>query len=480
MTEPGPAPFFHAPAPGRTDTRPEPPRRRPPGEIAALLREEVPGTGGSALPARPFVLPRRSYDELFGISRLVLALLRRAALARGTSWPARLAALGARSEDHPLLSGMDNTETGYCSLMARADVVVGADGPRLLDFHVGGAFPGAVETSGLARVWGRVYGAGDGPPFAGHDPLATRAEAFAEVCARRRLPRAVAVLGRAEDLDPHADAGENPKAGARYAEREVAGFRERGFAADFFEPGALPEALGRPARLRYPLGLCRFSPTAWARAGLDTGPVRDAQRAGLLLLPPQSGGLLADRRVLALVSAGLPWMTRGERELTDRWLPWTRPTLAGRTPWRDGERELPDAVLADREAYVLKSAVRDAGHVLVGRRTDEARWRRAVEDAFRRGDGVVQEYVEPLSCPLELTDGETVWTAPVTPVFGPMLFGGRPGGCWGRYALPGSPAPAGHNAVPAHNAVLADAAPGRSAGTGVSAPGARGAARRSR
>ncbi|MFG3255671.1 hypothetical protein [Streptomyces sp. NPDC048172] len=416
MTAPGPPSFCHEP-----------------GEIAALLRAEGlagpgpdAGAGQHALPASPFVLPRRSYDELFGISRLVLALLRRAALARGTTWPARLAALGARAADHPLLSGMDNTETSYCAMMARPDIVLSADGPKLLDFHVGGAFRGAVEAEGLTRVWRRVHtpeGGGGEPPFTGHDPLAVRAAAFAEVCARRRLPRAVAVIGRAADLGPDG------------AEREVAGFRAHGFTADFFEPGALPEALGRPARLRYPLGLCRFSPTAWAREGLATAPVRDAQHAGLLLLPPQSSGLLADRRVLALVSEGLPWMTRGERELMERWLPWTRLTLAGRTTWRGRERELPEAVLQEREAFVLKGAVPGTDGVLVGRDTEEARWHEAVGDAFRRGDGVVQEYVEPLGSELELTDGDAVWTARVTAVFGPMLFAGRPGGCWARWTV---------------------------------------------
>lgn len=429
------SPYFHEPG------RPSPAALRTAGaaEVARRLRTELAGLAvplDEPLPAQPFVLPRRTYDELFGVTRAMLSLVRRAVLALGATWPARLAALEADPEDHPLLSGLDNTETDHCTMMARADIVVGESGPRLLDLRVGGAFEGPHETPAFAAVWRRTHAVDGRSPFTGHDPSAARTASFEDVCARRGLPRSVAVLGRAPDA-----AGPG-----QVHERDLEQFRSRGFRAGFFEPGALPGALGRPGRLRYALGLCRPAPAGWSDAEVEA--LRDAQRAGLLLLPPQSSGLLANRRALALVSEGLPWMTRGERLLVERWLPWTRISVAGRT-WRDGrECELPGLLLRDREQFVLKRAVGVRGRsALVGRHTAASEWRQEVERAFWEGDCVAQEYVEPASCPLEFTDGTALWTSQVTPVLSPMLFGGRPGGCLARYVHGGS-------AAVARNAVL--------------------------
>lgn len=415
-------PWFHDPK------RPEPStlRTASPCEVTAMLREELAGLDvslpGPWLPAQPFVLPRRSYDELFDVSRTLLALVRRAVLALGSSWPARAEALGARAEDYPLLSGQDNTETAYCSMMARPDVVIGEGGPRLLGFSVSGTFGGPNESHGLNAVWQRTHS----ERFFGHDPLVTRVRAFEDVCRSRGLPRAVAVVGSPGDLQDDAD--------IRFQERELEQFRRRGFTADFFEPDRLPGALGRPGNLRYPLGLRTFATADWTERGQSLRPVHDAQRAGFLMLPPQSSGLLANKKALALVSEGRPWMTRAERRVADRHLPWTRITIPGRTGWRGLEHELPELVLARRERFVLKEAIGMMGReVLVGRHTAPEDWRQAVEAAFTAEDSVIQEHVEPSTCPLELTDGSGAFTARVTPVLSPMLFGDRPGGCWARY-----------------------------------------------
>ncbi|MDH2390792.1 hypothetical protein QCN29_18750 [Streptomyces sp. HNM0663] len=394
--------------------------------VHALLCEETEGAGdsqaGSALPAGPLVLPRRSYEELFHVSRVLLALVRRAVLAQGDGWPARLAAFGLEAADHPLLSGRDNTETEHCAMAARADFVIGQRGPQLLGFDAGGAFDGPVRAHGLSRAWRRAYAAdGAAAVIVGADPLACRAEAFAEVCARRSLPKAVALVGPPDD-----------RATGVACDR----FRHAGFTADCFEPRQLPEALGRPGALRYPLGLLT---TAVHGGGLQA--VLRAQRAGLLLLPPQSSALLADDRALALVSEQRPWMTRAERRLVERHLPWTRITLPGRTWWREGEYELPALLLRERERFVLKPGPADRGRgAVIGRHSGPSAWEEAVGRAFTDGDGVVQEYVEPQPCALELTDGTATWTARILPVLSPMLFNGRAGGCLAQFAPDGTAA----------------------------------------
>ncbi|MDJ1133954.1 hypothetical protein [Streptomyces iconiensis] len=423
----GAHPFFHDPR------HPEPSlaRTHSPAALAEQLRGALAGTGADLtgpLAAQPLVLPRRSYDELFGVGRVLLGLVRRAVLSLGPTWPERLVALDADPADHPLLSGLDNTETDYCAMMARADIVVGEAGPQLLGFDAGDTFGGPHETHAFTRVWRRTHTEDGRPPFTGHDPLAARVGAFEDVCTRRGLPRALAVIA-----GPHCP---GPRAGSGLHERDLEHFRARGFEAARFGPGELPAALGHPGKLRYPLGLRDFAPGDWSGSGVSVEPVRDAQRAGLLLLPPQSSALLDNKRALALVSEGLPWMTRGERGLVDRWLPWTRITVAGRTAWHGTEQELPGLLLGDRERFVLKSAVRAGGRqVLVGRECGARAWAAAVERAFLEGDSVVQEYVEPAGAPVELTDGETTWMSRLTPVLSPMLFGGRPGGCWARSRL---------------------------------------------
>lgn len=449
MTAParGAHPFFHAPR------RPAPSlaRTHSAAEVAAGLRGELAGLGvelAGALPAQPFVLPRRSYDELFVVGKVLLGLVRRAVLSLGPTWPERLVALGADPADHPLFSGLDNTETDYCAMMARADIVVGESGPQLLGFDVGDAFGGPHETHAFTRVWRRTHTEDGRPPFTGHDPLAARAAAFEDVCTRRGLPRALAVIAPPGGTARPGDGRFPGHLPERLPERDLEHFRARGFEAALFAPEELPGALGRPGKLRYPLGLRAFAPGDRSQGGARVEPVRAAQRAGLLLLPPQSGGLLDNKKALALVSEGLPWMTRGERGLVDRWLPWTRISVAGRTRWHGTEQELPGLLWGERERFVLKSAVRAAGRPpLVGRECGARVWAAAVERAFREGDSVVQEYVEPAGTLVELTDGDTTWMSRLAPVLSPMLFGGRPGGCWVRSRL--------EDGATSQNAVLA-------------------------
>ncbi|MBO8198038.1 hypothetical protein JW613_06940 [Streptomyces smyrnaeus] len=371
--------------------------------------------GTRPLPTGPFVLPRSRYDELFDTTAALLALVRRAVLALAPTWPERLVALGADPADHPPHSGLEAAETEHCALLAGADFLVDETGPRLVGLDPDGALGSARRTGMLTSARLHTHTRPQDGPLFGHDPRAVRAEALAEVCAHRGLPRTVALIGP----------GFHPQ--------DVHDLTEHGFAADLLAPTDLPGALGRPGGLRYALGLLGSTRRA---TGTDLGPLRDTQRAGMLLLPPLSSGLLADKRALALVSEGLPWMTRGERALVERGLPWTRITLAGRTRWHDGERELPGLLLTERERFVLKPAVAGAGPVLVGHRTDESTWAAAVRRAFGQGDSVVQEHIRPAPYPLRMGDGTGTWTVPAAPVLSPVLFAGRPGGCRVRYLTP--------------------------------------------
>ncbi len=410
------------------------PGRRPaaavPGEAVRARRAAAGLPAQGPLPARPFVLPRGRYDELFETAAALLALVRRAVLALGPTWPERLAALGADSADHPPHSGLEGAETDCCAVLAGADFLVSAAGPQLLGLDTGGTFGSPRETGVLTRAWQCAAAGLPEAPLFGHDPRTVRAAALADLCARRGLPRTVALIGP----------GFHPE--------ELRELRAHGFTADLL-PGA--GVRGGPGPRSYALGLLGGAPAATGGAAA----VPKAYRAGLLL-PQPSSGLLADKRALALVSEGLPWMTRGERTLVERRLPWTRITLAGRTSWHGTERDLPALVLAEPERFVLKRAVAGTGPVVAGHATAPEVWAAAVRRAFGLGDSVVQEYVRPVPRPLELSDGAAVRTVrAAAPVLSPLLFAGRPGGCRVSFPAPGVPASGtGPSRLPA-DAVLA-------------------------
>ncbi|MBO8188125.1 hypothetical protein [Streptomyces spirodelae] len=359
-------------------------------------------------PARPHVLPHGRYDELFETTAALLALVRRAVLALGPTWPERLVALGADPADHPPYSGLESTETDCCTMLASGEFVVGETGPRLVALGAGASLDSAEDVTALSSA---SQGQAGGTLFA-HDPRAARAAALADLCAHRGLPRSVALVGPG------------------FAPDDAHDLRQRGFTTALLGPDRLPGALGRPGRPRYALGLLSGARPA---ADQDRARLRDAQRAGLLLLPPLSSTLLADRRALALVSEGLPWMTHGERSLVERRLPWTRLALAGRTWWHGTEQELPELLLAQRERFVVKHAVAGAGPLVAGHETDERTWTAAVRRAFRNADSVVQEYVRPAPAPLTLSA---------------RLFADRPGGCRVRYPLAGVSRRAAPSAAP--------------------------------
>lgn len=176
---------------------------------------------------------------------------------------------------------------------------------------------------------------------------------------------------------------------------------------------------------------------------LDEPTRRDLFRAfkagQLKLLSAPAGPLvLGDKRNLALLSehAGDGLLDPVERELVERFVPWTRRVSATATASFPGapERVLPDLLREHRRDLVLKGGLSVGGeHVVVGRHVSEERWRQAMESALA-GDGwVVQEHLDVATVPLQLADGGAGW-APHRVVWGPFIFGDRYGGVFVRVA----------------------------------------------
>ena len=380
----------------------------------------------------PIVLPRSSYDELFSAAVRLLALLRRAGFDVAATRRGRLAAHGVTEEDWPLFLADDELERRYSACIARADVIVGADGPRFIEFNVSGAVGGVIETHALTHGWRRVQGSRDGTALDGPDPLDARAALYESVCADLGRPPAVAVVAAVRTLW-------SDEPSTRYLDVEVEFLRRRGWLAEHFEPERLPSALRAGGRLRFPVGLRYLTIAEWREHGISLEPVREALRAGCVLLAPQSSYFVADKRVLAWLSAGTPWMTAADAAFVGRYVPWTRVVADAPAGWRGARHELPRLLLEQRERFVLKTAFSMQGQgMTIGRECSDRAWDQAVADALARDDVVVQEYVEPARCDVDFVVGSdgAIETVAMAPVLSPLVIGHRAAGCYVRY-LPG-------------------------------------------
>jgi hypothetical protein len=413
------------------------PYRRPPATSTARLRELVRAhlrdTGALSselVPVAPFTVPDVSYGELARSARLLLDLIRRTVLALAPDVAGRVAALGMDPDLHPMFLDDEALEEEFAACNVRGDFVIGETGPQLLEFNTSGAAGGIVETHLWHRAWREGFERQGPFPLRGGDPLDARAQMFSDVCLQHGLPPRVALVGSVRDL---------PKAATtRYFDVQLRHLHRRGFAADFYEPEQLAGATGD--QLPFAVGMRQFTSAEWREAGIDAEPVRAAMKAGALLLPTQSARLLNNKKVLALVSQGQPWMSAAERRMVARYLPWTRLVEDRPVRWQGREVLLLDLVARDRAGFVLKQAVGMKGlQVLLGRDTTAADWQAALERAVRERDSIVQRYVEPGRTRLEISSSDTeTEVRTVAPILSPILVAGRPAGVWARFFVDGS------------------------------------------
>jgi hypothetical protein len=402
----------------------------PASQIRDVVRREIRDTGvppRDVLPGAPFVVPRSSYQELFHVGNVLLNLLHRTVLYLGAGTEERLATLGTTMEDYPLF-----LEERYAACMARPDIVVSATGPKFLEFNVSGAVGGPVEAHCLQRAWHFLEHRVHHSQLHYDDPFAPRARLFGAVCEELDLPPRLAWVGSTRDLY-HTDS-------TRYFDLELDYLHRQGFVADHFEPEELAAALDIGLPNGYPLGLRHFTIPEWQELGIDMTPVARALKTGCLLLSAQTSALLANKKTLGLISEGQPWMSTAEQRIVDDYVPWTR-ILGDRKVTREGDTvELGPFTLEHQEQLVLKRGIGMKGlQVVMGRDCSPNRWSDHVHQAIRTGDSVVQDYVEPGRCRLDISWSEDgrVQSEQVAPVLSPFLFGGYRGGLWARFFATG-------------------------------------------
>lgn len=399
--------------------------------IREMLRTEIRDTGWpyqALLPAAPIALPRASYAELFRVTKALLDLVRRTALESAATTQDRLAAYGMPQSEHQLFVADQFIEERYADCVTRPDIVIGPDGPRFLEFNVSGALGGPVETHCRLEVWRKLHADDEGRvPFSSPDPFAVRAEMFRDLCAELGVAPRLALVGSARDQGVES---------TRYFDVEADYLNSHGLTARFFEPEDLHEAWDCPPNLHYPLGLRNFTIPDWVELGIDTAPVQAALDNGCLLVGTQTSTFLSSKLTMGLLSEGRPWMSTAERALVDKYLPWTRILSDRRTTRGERDVDLLRFAVDNRELLVLKQGLGMSGkQVVIGRDADQAEWETAVAAAAEAGTSVVQEFVAPRTCRLAMVaDGaDETHDVDVAPVFGPLLFGGRPAGVFARF-----------------------------------------------
>lgn len=406
-----------------------------PARIAEILHDELRGLGPPAFPValQPLVVPQESFTELLSATAGLVALLRKAVQNAAADRDGRIAALGIDRADCPFFVPDEDFELRHCADMARADVVIGADGPKFVEINVSGAVGGLADTQAYHQGWRRIAGQAGRRPFAGVDIWARLAALVERTCAELGAAPSAVIVDHFSEVDPTNQ--------PRTMRLQVDGLSAYGVRARHLDPADLLTGIGLPGPLREPLGLAEFDLADARAADCDLGPVRAALDAGFLAVPSQTSWLLHSKKTLAWLSEGRPWMSPRERALTDRYLPWTR-TVGDRPVWWRGRRHhLPQLLTAHRESFVLKGATGCSGReVVFGARTEPGDWARQVEQAVRTGYPVAQEVVVSDTTPVDVLfeSGETARVA-ANSVVSPFCVGGAPAGCLARFAPMGPP-----------------------------------------
>lgn len=398
-------------------------------ELAGLIAEKLPAISVNGFPVagEPMVLPQQQYDELLAATAELLQLHLAAVKHLSVDLNGRLAALKADLAEFPRFSvdGIsEQFEMAHAIDMARADVVLGPRGPQFIEFNVGGGFAGLVQFEVQRRLWrevGRVSGA---PELSGSDPFRDLAKLILDTSSEHRAGHPVVILTSSDD------SGRTPTELAT----QVAMLLEYGVHAELVDFRKLPplDQLATPA----PLGVVQFSEREAHDRGWDASRFIAAVRAGMVTIPAQSARLLDSKKIMALLSEGLPWMSARDRSLVNRYLPWTRIVGDREVTWRSQRRDLAQLLIDEQSAFVIKGSTGLSGkEVTFGVQCSPPQWRQFVAAALQSEYYVVQEVVESTRHRIRIIHDERGRSEVLLArsVVSPFYIGGVASGCHVRH-----------------------------------------------
>ncbi|WP_329007434.1 hypothetical protein OG271_16980 [Micromonospora rifamycinica] len=399
-----------------------------PARVAETIVADMQGVsmGGYPVAVEPVVVPVGSYRGLLDATTRLLDLQRRAVVHLASDEAGRMAALGVDPRAHPRVIDDESFELRHCAEMARADVLIAEDGPRFVEFNVGASFGGMVQFDLHRRAWQRLAAGAGGPALSSPDPFALYATLIRRICAELGIDPSVLLVGSLQD----------PSVSERFFDIQLGRLRDHGVRARFARLDRLLDVMGPPATLARTLGLVHVCENEAQASGWDMSALVTALRSGLRMFPSQTTRLVDSKKVLALLSEGLPWMSADEHALVQRVVPWSRVMGDRWVEWRGRRYELPRLVVERQELFVLKGAAGfSSEEVHFGTRTAADRWAKLVESAATSEYYVAQEIVPVVRHPVRVMldeSGETE-TVSANSVLSPFTIGGAATGCLVRF-----------------------------------------------
>ncbi len=399
------------------------------------VHDPVPTYNDRWRPLRPIVMTRAQWTALHQLSDRVAVLILQACQRRAATAGELRAALGVPEGRIALL---DEAEPLGERLLdsSRPDIFFAGGVPKFVEFNIDGALGGAFDSDNLAFAFAASYAADGLDTAIGIRPPASAVDgrfgAVGEWLAAAGDPddRTVAmVMDWSVGHAGPADQREFLRYLDPVAERaKLAGLELVPYWLDWLAADDRQRLLVDGRSIRNVLRM--FVPdTAPASAGLAA--IEGLVRAGRVRCFTSSATwLLSNKLVLAWLWQDLPLLEPADREVVRAHIPRTALLTAGLVA---------DAVAGQAE-LVLKPHDGSSGRdVLIGRDSDPARWRAALDRALAAGGFLVQELVDSDLLPMHFLDihtGEVV-SQGVPCCFGPYLFGRRQAGGEVRMGFPG-------------------------------------------
>ncbi|MEO7262668.1 MAG: hypothetical protein ABI047_15645 [Jatrophihabitantaceae bacterium] len=396
--------------------------------LAEMLAEQLltisPKTGFPVV-GQPLIIPHDEYRSLLSATSRLLRLQLTAIRNIAPDAQGRLAALKADPAAFSRFTADEDFELRHAADMARADVIIGATGFQFIEFNVGGGFGGMVEFEALRQVWQRVAIASGEPQLTGDSPYAAFARLIRQTASEHGARPAALVLAYFE---------------ADWTAEELGGqcdfLREHQIPTELADVGSMSVA-EITASSPYPIGIVQLSDREAVDAGWDLSRLQALQRAGLTAIPSQSARLIDSKKVLALLSEGLPWMNEADHAFVQRFVPWTRIVRNCDTTWETRVYSLQDLLLAEQSRFVIKGSAGLAGNeVIFGANCSPQEWSRLVGTAVESEYYVAQEVVDSAPVKVRVIHDEygTHDYRTVRMVVSPFCIGGVPSGCYVRMA----------------------------------------------
>jgi hypothetical protein len=400
-----------------------------PSRIATVLRDHLQdiSTGGFPIAGEPILVPRVAYLDLLAATRRLLEILRSAVVKLATTSDGRMKKLGADPRAFERFVADHAFEIEHSVDFARADVIFTQRGPQFIEFNVGGGIGGMVEFELQRGAWTqlrRESGLDDLFGASLYDQFAKVINRTADKCG---LPRSATLIGTADD------AGKNH----RHFDAQVEFLEQRGISARFVELSKFAEELDTVGNITNSVAVVQFTEYEARLNGWDVMPFLGAVRAGLVAVPSQTSRLIDSKKVLALVSEGLPWMSEEDRRFVDRYVPWSRILAGRRVEWRGRSHDMVELLIRHKDSFVLKGAAGlSAREVHFGASHTEDEWHKMIEEFLITEYYTVQEVVDPLPHQVRVLndDDGSMTTIRANSIISPFCIGGVPAGCHVRFA----------------------------------------------